>query len=79
MERLLTETHAPDWLDSTKYPTITFQLNKLSDFSWHGEELRAEAHGDLTIKGISQNISIPMSINYLRGERRKYEGRSATL
>ena len=73
------QTHAPDWLDSTKYPTITFQLNKLSDFSWHGRELRAEAHGDLTIKGISQNISIPMSINYLRGERRKYEGRSGDL
>ena len=73
------QTHAPDWLDTSKHPTITFQLNGLSEFSWHGRELRAEAHGYLTIKGISQNISIPLSIIYQRRERRKYDGRSGDL
>lgn len=73
------QTHAPDWLDTSKHPTITFQLNGLSEFSWHGRELRAEAHGYLTIKGISHNISIPLSIIYQRRERRKYDGRSGDL
>ena len=68
------DTHAPDWLNSAEFPEISFHCNSLKDFSWHGTELRAEAEGVLSIKGIQKSISIPLSIRYLRGERRKYEG-----
>ena len=59
MERLLTKPMHPIGWTPKDILTISFQLNKLSDFSWHGRELSAEAIGILTIKGISQNISIP--------------------
>jgi polyisoprenoid-binding protein YceI len=73
------DTHAPDWLDSTNYPEILFQLKGLQNFSWHGKELRAEAKGQLSIKGVKKTVTIPMSIHYFRGERRKYEGKKGDL
>ena len=73
------DTHAPDWLDSANYPEILFQLNGLHNFSWHGKELRAEAKGQLSIKGVQKTITIPMSIHYFRDERRKYEGKRGDL
>jgi len=73
------DTHAPDWLDSTNYPEILFQLNELQNFSWHGKELRAEAIGQLSIKGVQKSVTIPMSIHYFRDERRKYEGKRGDL
>lgn len=73
------DTHAPDWLDSANYPEILFQLNGLQNFSWHGKELRAEAKGQLSIKGVQKTVTIPMSIYYFRDERRKYEGKRGDL
>jgi polyisoprenoid-binding protein YceI len=73
------DTHAPDWLDSANYPEILFQLNGLQNFSWHGKELRAEAKGQLSIKGVQKTVTIPMSIHYFRDERRKYEGKRGDL
>ena len=73
------DTHAPDWLDSTNFPEILFQLKELQNFSWHGKELRAEAKGQLSIKGVKKTVTIPMSIHYFRGERRKYEGKKGDL
>lgn len=73
------DTHAPDWLDSARYPTITFEMKRLSNFKWYGRELRADADGILKIKGIERNVQIPMSIKYFRGERKKFEGKSGDL
>lgn len=73
------DAHAPDWLNSSKYPEISFTLQKLDEFSWHGKELRALAVGDLSIKGTNRRVQIPVSVKYYRAERRKYQGRSGDL
>ncbi len=73
------DTHSPDWLDSANHPTISFELNRLSDFAWHGKELRTEANGILMIKGVSKAVKMPLSIHYFREERRKYEGKMGDL
>ncbi|MEK9773605.1 MAG: YceI family protein [Opitutae bacterium] len=73
------DAHAPDWLNSSKYPEISFQCKGFKDFAWHGKELRTEAFGLLSIKGIEKIIRIPLSIHYYRGERRKYDGKLGDL
>ena len=73
------EAHAPEWLNSSQYPQISFDLESLKDISWHGKELRSEALGILKIKGIVKSIQIPLSTHYFRKERRKYEGKNGDL
>ena len=71
--------HTTDWLNSSVYPTISFELEKLVNFAWHGKELRSEALGILKIKGIVKSIQVPLSTHYFRKERRKYEGKTGDL
>ena len=73
------DSHSPDWLNSAQYPEISYHMNSLENFSWHGKELRAEAKGVLIIKGISRDITMPISVHYFRAARRKYEGKSGDL
>ena len=73
------EAHAPEWLNSSQYPQISFDLESLKNISWHGKELRSEALGILKIKGIKKSIQIPLSTHYYRKERRKYEGKNGDL
>jgi polyisoprenoid-binding protein YceI len=49
---------AADFFDAEKFPTITFKAKKLS----HGETGH-EIIGDLTIKGITKEIVIPVEIS----------------
>jgi polyisoprenoid-binding protein YceI len=72
-------THTPEFLDSRRYPAISFQLESLSNYAWYDRELRAIGLGNLTIKGKANRIEIPLSIRYHRAERRKYEGTTGDL
>ena len=73
------EAHAPEWLNSSQYPQISFELESLKNISWHEKELRSEASGILKIKDIVKSIQIPLSTYYFRKERRKYEGKNGDL
>ena len=73
------EAHAPEWLNSSQYPQISFDLESLKNISWHGKELRSKALGNLKIKGIKKSIQVPLSTHYFRKERRKYEGKNGDL
>jgi polyisoprenoid-binding protein YceI len=73
------EAHAPEWLNSSQYPQISFELESLKNISWQEKELRSEASGILKIKGIVKPIQIPLSTHYFRKERRKYEGKNGDL
>ena len=73
------EAHAPEWLNSSQYPQISFDLESLKNISWHGKELRSEASGILKIKEIEKSIQVLLSTHYFRKERRKYEGKNGDL
>ena len=73
------DSHSPDWLNSAQYPEISFHMNSLENYSWHGKELRAEVKGVLIIRGISKHITMPISVHYFRAARRKYEGKPGDL
>ena len=39
--KVANSTHTPEFLDSQRYPEISFQLESLSNYAWHDRELRA--------------------------------------
>jgi len=79
LAKVSSDMHLPQWLNSAQYPQISFELEKITQYAWHGNELRSLALGFLNMRGTSKRVEIPLSIRYHRGERRKYEGKSGDL
>ena len=68
------DAHSTDWLNSSAFPAISFTLHGLKKTRWNAKVLLATGYGDLQIKKKMVNFSIPLSIRYLRGQRRKIDG-----
>ena len=77
--RIHTDAQKADWLNSSKHPKISFELEGLQQTRWNQRSLLAQAHGNLWIKGRKLQISLPVEIRYFRAERRKYDGRLGDL
>ena len=73
------DAHDPEWLDSSQFPRVSFSMESLSDFNWLGERMQANANGNLTIKGKSIPLSVPVNLRYLRAERRVYDGKNGDI
>ena len=56
---------SPMWLDVAKYPEITFQIIK-GELTPHGDVANGKVTGTLTIKGISEEYTVPINIHYLK-------------
>lgn len=73
------DSQQPDWLDSAKFPEISFQLQGMRNEYWQRNTLNAEAFGALLLKGEIAQISFPVRLKYLRTERRKYDGKRGDI
>lgn len=56
------------WMDAAKYPEITFELKSLSGVSKSGTKVSGTAHGVMTIKGVSKEMTAPVTLTYLEGK-----------
>jgi polyisoprenoid-binding protein YceI len=66
--------HGNQWLDTTKHKEITFESKSLKNVKTTGDKTTAEVTGTLTIKGVSKEITAPISFTYLKdklGDRMK--------
>jgi len=64
--------HSDKWLDVATYPEITFEAKSLANVKTDGSKTTADATGIFTLKGVSKEITIPVTLNYLKdklGER----------
>ena len=68
-----------DWLNSKQFPKISFQLRGMRNQYWNRNTMNAEAFGSLLLKGNTAQISFPVSLKYLRAERRKYDGKRGDI
>ena len=57
--------HSDKWLDVAKYPTITFEAGKLANVRTKGPQVLADLTGKLTVKGVTKEITVPVSFTYL--------------
>lgn len=56
------------WLDAKSYPEITFELDSISGLEDDGKKIAGTARGTMTIKGVSKELSVPVSLTYLEGK-----------
>ncbi len=73
--------HGGKWLDVASHPEITFELSSLTDVQTEGNTTTATAKGKFTLKGITQEISVPVKLTYLADalEKRTRPGNKGDL
>ena len=58
--------HGADWMNVAKYPEIKFTLSKLANLRKEGIHLLADAHGSMTIKGVTKPLVTSVKLTYLK-------------
>jgi polyisoprenoid-binding protein YceI len=54
------------WLDVAKYPEITFEVQKADNVKTEGNTTTADVTGTMTLHGVSQQITVPVKMTYLK-------------
>ncbi len=54
------------WMDAAKYPDILFEIISLANAKSSGTATTASATGKLTIKGVAKEVTIPVSLTFLK-------------
>ena len=58
--------HSDKWLDVAKYPEITFEAKSLANVKTEGNTTTADVTGIFTLKGVSKEITTPITLNFLK-------------
>ena len=59
--------HGTNWLDTAKYPEITFEAKSLASISTTGDTTTADVTGTFTLHGVAKEITAPVKFTYLKG------------
>ena len=71
--------HTSAWLDTGRFPQITFALKGVQNVRWGRNEIRGDIVGTLTLKGKSKEVVLPALFKYQRAGRRSLDGRAGDL
>ena len=69
--------HGDGWMTVVVFPSITFNLKKLTNVKKGGDTFTANAVGTMTILKVTREITAPVTISFLKGrlaERNRVEG-----
>ena len=58
--------HSAPWLDVAKYPEIVFETLELKNVKTTGDTTTADVAGKFTVKGVTQTITAPAKLTYLK-------------
>jgi polyisoprenoid-binding protein YceI len=58
--------HSPMWMDAGTHKEITFEAKELKNVKSAGDKTTADAVGTLTIKGVAKDVSVPVTLTYLK-------------
>jgi polyisoprenoid-binding protein YceI len=56
------------WLDATAHPEIAFAAKSLANVKTTGDVTTADLTGALTLKGVTKDITTPVTLTYLPGK-----------
>jgi polyisoprenoid-binding protein YceI len=68
------QLHGPEWLDVTKYPTITFKSTQITP----GDQDNFKILGDLTIHGVTKQVTLDAHFDGTVAGRRQHASYSAS-
>ena len=71
--------HTSTWLDTGRFPQITFVLKGIQNVRWGRNEIRGDVVGTLTLKGKAKEVVLPALFKYQRAGRRSLDGRAGDL
>jgi len=71
--------HTSTWLDTGRFPQITFALKGVQNVRWGRNEIRGDIVGTLTLKGKAKEVVLPALFKYQRAGRRSLDGRAGDL
>jgi len=71
--------HTSAWLDTGRFPQITFALKGIHNVRWGRNEIRGDIVGTLTLKGKAKEVVLPALFKYQRAGRRSLDGRAGDL
>ena len=58
--------HSANWLDTAKYPEITFEAKSLANVKTDGNATTADVTGTFTLHGVAKEITAPVKFTYLK-------------
>ena len=53
------------WLDAAQHPSITFEAVRVAGVRTQGAQVTAEVTGRLTLKGVTKEVTVPVSFTHL--------------
>jgi polyisoprenoid-binding protein YceI len=57
--------HSDQWLDVAKHPAIVFEAREVRNVQPQGANLVGEILGTLTVKGVTKEVTVPVTFTYL--------------
>ncbi len=60
--------HGGQWLDVANNKEIIFEARELKDVKTAGDKTSATVTGTLTIKGVTKEVTAPVTLTYLKGK-----------
>lgn len=60
--------HGGMWMDTAKNKELTFEAKELKNVKTAGDKTTADATGTLTIKGVAKEVTVPVTLTYLKGK-----------
>ncbi|MBE2213420.1 MAG: YceI family protein [Opitutaceae bacterium] len=60
--------HSAGWLDVAANPEIVFEAKSLKNVKTSGDTTTADVTGTLTLKGVSKEVTVPVTFTYLPGK-----------
>ena len=60
--------HGGQWLDVANNKEIIFEARELKDVKTAGDKTSANVTGTLTIKGVTKEVTAPVTLTYLKGK-----------
>ena len=63
------------WMDVEKHPEISFEADKVANVKKSGDKVTADVTGKLSLRGVSKELTVPVSFTYLKD---KLKARSNT-
>jgi polyisoprenoid-binding protein YceI len=58
--------HGGQWLDVATHPRISFEVKSVRNAKTDGDKTSAEAVGTFTLKGVSKELTIPVTMTHLK-------------
>lgn len=58
--------HGDNWLNVAKHPEITFEVVSTGNAKTEGNATTLEVTGNMTIKGVTKSLTVPVKLTYLK-------------